>query len=69
MLARTSLAQVVVLEDLESKEEHIIQKVVLIAGAKGAGKKETGDELGNVGKGKTKALVKHVSKVELYTKS
>lgn len=65
MVARAFPAQVVVLEGLEGKEEHVIQKVI-IAGAKGARRKETGDEVRNVGNGKTKSLVKHVNKVELY---
>lgn len=52
-MAGTSLAHVVVLEGLEGKKEHVIQQVILIAGAK-EGRKETGDEVGNVGKGKTK---------------
>lgn len=40
-----------------------------MAGTKDARKKETEDMSGNVGKDKVKGLVKHVSKLELYTKS
>lgn len=40
-----------------------------MAETKGLRKKETEDKAGNVGKDKVKGLVKHVSKIELYTKS
>lgn len=40
-----------------------------MAGTNAARKKETEDKAGNVGKDKVKGLVKHVSKLELYTKS
>lgn len=40
-----------------------------MAETKGLRKKETEDKAGNVGKDKVKGLVKHVSKLELYTKS
>lgn len=40
-----------------------------MARTKGARKKETEDKAGNLGKDKVKGLVKHVNKLELYTKS
>lgn len=66
-MTKASPAQIPALESPEGEKEHIIQTVI-VAGAKEQKERDSGQEA-SFGKDKFKGLVKHVSKLELPTKS